>query len=158
MKRMIRSSKQVGKVYYMVSSLESLYMILKQGQIKVSSKKEKPVGSDISEYFVSLTRNYKSLYHQNPDRWHCGIILDGDSLSDTYSISPIHYAGHSSETIDLDARSGQFKPKQITAWEDGTYDILFVGWKHTFDISKSCYEDLVNVIDSLDESIKHKCR
>lgn len=158
MKRMITSSKQVGKIYYLVDSLESVYSILQQKQIRVSSKKEKPAGSDGVEYFVSFTRNYNSLYNQNPTRWHCGIILDGDILSEMYSISPIHYSGTAlSHTSDTD-RYGGFKLKQVTAWADGTFDIRFVGWQTSFEISRSCYNAVVSTIEDLDDKVKQRCR
>ena len=158
MKILITAAKQVGKVYYMVDSLESLYNILIQGQIKVSSKKEKSTNSSKPEYFVSLTRDYKALYKQNPDRWHCGIILDGNKLSEIYSIYPFHFSGYNLENTSEDARCGKFVIKAITAWEDGTYDIQFAGWKSIFPISKAAYDDLANCILNFDKDILNKCK
>lgn len=79
-------------------------------------------------------------------------------LSETYSIDPLHFVGNAIETVDPKSRSGSFKIKQITAWEDDTFDIKFVGWSRSFEITEQTYTDIVEQIENLDEETRDKCK
>ena len=157
MKRAIISSKQVGDVYYMCESLFALRLILKSGEIKMSSKKEKSIRTRKPEYFASLTRNFKSLVAQKPAKWRDGIILDGTKLSDNYAIDSYNFAGWSME--NQSRPSGEkFKISQITEWLSKCM-IRFVGWSKDLKISQSAYEDIRDVcLNGISEEQQRKCR
>lgn len=157
MKRAIVAGKQVGDVCYMCESLFAVYNILKSGEIKMTSKKEKSQRTGKPEYFTSLTRNFKALVAQNPARWRDGIILDGDKLSDTYAFDAINFAGYSMENQTA-PRGGKFKIKQITKWPSRC-QVRLVGWAKEITVSNKAYEDIRDAcFNEISEVDKQKCR
>lgn len=156
MKRAIVARKQIGQVYYMCESLFALRNILRSGEIKMSSKKEKPINTNKPEYFTSLTRNFKSLVAQKPNKWRDGIILDGDKLSDNYSVDPINFVGTSAE--NQQGPQGKLKISQITHWPSRCM-IRFVGWTKELKISLSAYSQIKEAcLNDLSDTERQKCR
>jgi hypothetical protein len=157
MKRAILSGKQLGDVVYMCESLFAVRNILKSGEIKMTSKKEKSLRTGKPEYFTSLTRNFKSLVSQNPTRWRDGIILDGNKLSDTYAVDSINFAGYNMLHQES-PRTGNFKIRQITRWPSRC-TIHLVGWSNEMSVSLDSYLDIRHVcLDELSEADKERCR
>lgn len=156
MKRAIVAGKQVGQVYYMCESLFALRNILRSGEIKMSSKKEKSINTNKLEYFTSLTRNFKSLVAQKPNKWRDGIILDGDRLSDSYAVDPINFVGTSAE--NQKGPQGKLKISQITRWPSRCM-IRFVGWSKELKISLSAYSQIKEAcLNDLSDTERQKCR
>ena len=153
---MVVASKQVGDVYYMCESLVALKLILQSGEIKMSSKKEKSIKINKPEYFTSLTRNFKPLVAQKPARWRDGIILDGNKLSENYSIDAYSFSGWNME--NQTKASGKFKISQITRWPSRCM-VKFIGWSKEIQISFDAYEDIRRVcLTEIPESYQKKCR
>ena len=156
MKRAIVGGKQVGQVYYMCESLFAVRNILRSGEIKMSSKKEKSINTNKLEYFTSLTRNFKSLVAQKPNKWRDGIILDGDKLSDSYSIDPINFVGTSAE--NQRGPQGKLKISQITRWPSRCM-IRFVGWSKELQIALSTYLQIkAACLDGISDAERKKCK
>ena len=140
----------------MCESLFAVRNILRSGEIKMSSKKEKSIATNTPEYFTSLTRNFKSLIAQKPNKWRDGIILDGDKLSDVYSIDPINFVGTSAE--NQKGPQGKLKISQITRWPSRCM-IRFVGWSKELRITLSTYLQIkAACLDGISDAERKKCR
>lgn len=142
----LTESKQVGNISYMFDDLDVMDSILDSGCIKTSSRKERNPYTNKEERFVSFSRNLTSAGGRNPKRWRFGIIIDGDRLSDKYTINPISYVGSISNKIGL-------RIKYIMAYDNNTYSVNFVNW-NTVDIPQHLYNTLIDYIEDLPESIK----
>jgi 8-oxo-dGTP pyrophosphatase MutT (NUDIX family) len=88
---LLTEAKQLGYVSYAVRKtakftghpLHSLLNILNSGYIKAS------IEEDGSRY-VSLSRDILGHLSEGSD-WKCGLILDGDKLTNKYKIKPVNY-------------------------------------------------------------------
>lgn len=143
----ITASKQVGPVSYMVESVERLILILKSERILASKHFEYNKQKDKKMRYVSLSRNLTSAARRDPGRWNVGVILDGDKLSEHYSIVPYSFANSNLAT------GTNLIVKQITAYENGTYKLNLVRWP-AIEISSKVYNRIVDIIESLPEKFK----
>ena len=141
-------SKQVGTVSYMVSSIETLISIIQDHKILRSREAELNPNTGKKQFYLSLSRNLTAAVKRNPKRWKFGVALDGDKLSNKYSITPVSFAGISMTYSDL-------RVKYITAYDDGTYALNLVNWP-TISISKNLWNSITAEIDNMPEDIKTK--
>lgn len=148
MKITITEGKQVGDVSYMVATLETLVNIVTDEKILRSRLAELNPDTKKKQYYLSLSRNLTSAGIRNPKRWKFGVILDGDKLSDNYSITPVSYAGIQMSYSDL-------RVKWIAAYDNGTYALNLVNWA-TIPISKNLYDLIVTEINNMPEELKQK--
>ena len=148
MKLIITEGKQVGEVSYMVSSLETLINILSDEKILRSRLAELNPDTHKKQYYLSLSRNLTSAGNRNSKRWRFGVILDGDKLSDHYSITPVSYSGIQMTYSDL-------RVKWIAAYDNDTYALNLVNWT-TIPISKNLYNLITAEIDNMPEDLKQK--
>ena len=109
----ITAAKQVGSLSYMVESQTILDLILRTGRIKSSQKPERNPNTGEESKFVSFSRNMTSAAIRNSKRWRWGVIIDGDRLSDRYSIVPISFVG-----VLTNKNSANFKVKCITKYDE----------------------------------------
>lgn len=147
MKQVILAGKQVGRLSYMVESVERLILILKSQRILASRKFEYNKSTDRKMRYVSLSRNLTAAAKRNPGRWNVGVILDGDKLSDRYAIVPYSY-------VNSNLESGtNLTVKQITEYDNGTYKLNLVNWPAIW-INKRVYNKIADIIEALPEKFK----
>ena len=112
--KLLVEGKQVGEVSYMVADLDVLLYILDDEMLLRSRLQELNPKTQKKEYYLSLSRNLTAAAKRNGKRWRWGVILNGDKLSDRYSITPVSYSGIQMSYSDL-------RVKYITAYDNGTY-------------------------------------
>ena len=142
----IQASKQIGEVSYFVDSIYTLIRIVDQQLIAVSAS-EYDTYTKQKRPYVSLSRNLTAPATRNHKRWKCGVILDGNRLSDKYEIKPVSYAGHDFYS------SSKFKLKSITAYDNDTYRIDCLNWAEIY-VPKSVYDEIKINIEALSDSSK----
>ena len=145
----ILENKQVGDVSYMVSELSVLYNILNTESIYSSRNTEYNPNTGKKQNYVSLSRDLTSAAFRNSKRWVYGVLLDGDKLSDNYSITPYSYSG----TV-LNS-GGDLRVKYIAEYDDGTCVLNLVNWS-TMSITKSIYDEIVSAIEKMPNDLKIK--
>ena len=150
MKQLIYSAKQIGDVSYCVDGPEVLFNILDSGRIWLSRNEEFNPNVGHKDHYVSLGRDLTKAIRRNSKRWNCGVIIDGNVLSENYHIEPYSYSG----TI-LENNPQGLRIKYAVSYDDGTYAINFVNWP-TFIVSKKLFDFVVTQIDNLSEDIKSK--
>lgn len=133
----IQAGKQVGPIYYMVKDIPVLCSIVSQGVIRTSLKAEPQSKGGNKFHYVSFMRDLTKA-DRNPGRWVYGLQLDGDKLSDRYSISPFSYAG-------LAMKTGYYKLKTLIKYDNGTCTLSLVNWP-TLDISSEIFDALEHLI------------
>ena len=84
--KLLVEGKQVGEVSYMVADLDVLLYILDDEMLLRSRLQELNPKTRKKEYYLSLSRNLTAAAKRNGKRWRWGVILNGDKLSDRYSI------------------------------------------------------------------------
>lgn len=144
----IIENKQVGTVSYMCTNLDQLSNILKDEEILGSRKPELNPDTGKKSRYVSFSRNLTSAGTRNPKRWRFGVVLDGDKISDRYSIVPFSYAGVQAKYSDL-------RVKWMAAYDDGTYALNLVNWA-TVPINRNLYNSIKNEIENMDPAMKEK--
>lgn len=148
MKLTITEGKQVGDVSYMVATIETLVNIIEDKKILRSRLSELNPNTRKKQFYLSLSRNLTSAGIRNPKRWKFGVILDGDKLSDKYSITPVSYAGIQMSYSDL-------RVKYIVAYDNDTYALNLVNWA-TIPINKSLWDSITAEIENMPEELKNK--
>lgn len=145
----IYAAKQVGDVSYLCQDIPTLIQIIDLEEIWASRIPELNPKTRKKQYYVSLSRNLTSATTRNLNRWYCGVILDGNKLSNKYHIEPFSYAGNQLE------KSQGYRVKTLTAYEDGTYRLTCVNWP-MITISESMYNNIVDIINNMPEELKVK--
>lgn len=146
----IKEAKQVGNVSYMVGDLEVLCNIIATKEIW-TSQPEYNAKQHKNMPFVSLARDMVAATLRNPKRWKYGIILDGNKLSNKYSIEPFSYAGMAVNKGD------KFKVKILTHYDDNTYALTMVNWP-TITISQKLFQILEDYILNMPQDKKEQKR
>lgn len=146
----IFSAKQVGQLSYMTDSLATLYVILRNAEIRVSSRAELNPATHRMQHYVSFSRDLTSASSRNSTRWKYGVIINGDRLSNQYSIHPVSFAGQAISSQRLRVRS-------ITLFDDNKAALTLVNWRQ-FQIPVSVYYEIRSEIQALDESDKQKMK
>lgn len=146
----IFSAKQVGQLSYMTDSLATLYIILHNAEIRVSNRAEYNPDTHKMQHYVSFSRNLTSAASRNSTRWKYGLIIDGDMLSNQYSIRPVSFAGQAISSQKLRVRS-------ITLFDDNRAALTLVNWRQ-FYIPVSVYNEIKSQILSLPESDAQKMK
>ena len=153
----LTESKQVGLVSYAIRKsatskqhpLVSLENILKT-QVIFASKEDAKNSGD----YVSLSRDLLSHLKGGTD-WTCGLVLDGDKLSDKYKISPINansviYFGEKQSSKQLVLRNiSKYQAQDV----DGSlvpgeflYKVSMMGNSFVTQISETMYEILKTIM------------
>lgn len=135
----IVSSKQVGPIYYMVNTVEVLVSICNYNAISTSLKAEPRSNGGGKYHYVSFMRDLTKA-DRNISRWRYGVKIDGDKLSNRYSISPYSFAGNA-------LSKGYYKVKTLTSYDDGTYTLSLVNWP-TIQISAEMFKEIQSIIES----------
>lgn len=143
-------SKQVGNLSYYVSNINTLVQIIEQGEIWTSKSKEYNSRLKKKMNFVSTSRDMFAAPKRNNTRWKYGIVIDGDSLSNRYSIEPFSFAGNA-----LQYSTSSFRVKELRAYENGVYKLSMVNWP-TIQISKNVFDNIRNAIENMPEEMKQK--
>lgn len=157
MKRLIKSNtsitaaKQVGDVSYCVENLAVLYDVIDSGIIWKSSNTEYRVDNGKKEYSISLSRNLIAPVKRNQKKWTCGLILDGNKLSEHYHITPYSY---SDVNYKYEEASG-FTITDIRAYDNNTYNIYVLNFGN-LPIDKKTFEALKEGVENLSEEDKKK--
>lgn len=144
----ITAAKQVGSLSYMVESQTILDLILCTGRIKSSQKPERNPNTGEESKFVSFSRNMTSAAIRNSKRWRWGVIIDGDRLSDRYSIVPISFVG-----VLTNKNSANFKVKCITKYDSGKCVLTCINWP-SIEIRENLYNTIKQMIEACPESYK----
>lgn len=141
----LEEGKQVGRLMYMVESPTILYRIIDEGRIVSGQHNEKNpyTGTTTNDYVCFSRTNLPA--DRNPKRWAYGIVLDGDKLSNKYSIKPYSYKGNKPE---------EWLPiKVLTAYDDGTYTMYIVNFG-TLAITKDIFDYVEQVILNMPDELK----
>ena len=146
--KLLVEGKQVGEVSYMVADLDVLLYILDEEMLLRSRLQELNPKTRKKEYYLSLSRNLTSAAKRNSKRWRWGVILNGDKLSDRYSITPVSYSGIQMSYSDL-------RVKYITAYDNGTYALNLVNWP-TIEVNEFIWDKITKEINNLPEEFKEK--
>lgn len=112
----IFESKQAGDLYYMVRDLATLSNIIRDRHIKTSKQRELNMATGKYQHSVSMSRQLNHCKF-NSKRWYCGIQIDGNGLSNRYSIKP-----YSAFTVRARSRN-PLRVKSIIEYDDGTYSL-----------------------------------
>ncbi len=142
----IYASKQVGNVSYMCSDIYTLIQIIESEEIWSSAKPERNPNTHEMQHYVSLSRNLTSAAIRNNKKWKYGIILDGNKLSNRYSIEPFSYAYNH-------ITSKGYKVRSLTAYQDGTYRLACDHWP-TIVITKQLHDEIEAIIENMSEEDK----
>lgn len=143
----IQGGKQVGPIYYMVKDIPVLCSIVSQQVIRTSLKAEPQSKGGSKFYYVSFMRDLTKA-DRNPGRWVYGVQIDGDKLSDRYSINPFSYAGTATKT-------GFYRVKTLISYDNNTYSLSLVNWP-TIEIPKIVFDELEQLIVSDSQGINDK--
>lgn len=152
MKILINAAKQVGEITHCTRNAQTLFNILQTGEVWLSDSGDNKyvefnpkTGRD--DYFSSFSRDPIRAIKRNPKRWSCGVILNGNKLSEHYHIEPYSYSGVKRTEIP--------RIKYITKYDDGSCYAYFVNWgsKHT---SIKMYDYFVEKLNNLPEDIATK--
>ena len=146
--KLLVEGKQVGEVSYMVADLDVLLYILDEEMLLRSRLQELNPKTRKKEYYLSLSRNLTSAAKRNSKRWRWGVILNGDKLSDRYSITPVSYSGIQMSYSDL-------RVTYITAYDNGTYALNLVNWP-TIEVNEFIWDKITKEINNLPEEFKEK--
>lgn len=133
----IIAGKQVGPIYYMVNNVEVLALIVKQNAIRTSLKAEPQSKGGNKYHYVSFMRDLTKV-NRNPNRWIYGVRIDGDKLSDRYSINPYSYAS-------VAMKGNFYRVKTLTAYDNETYTLSVVNWP-TMVITKEIFNTIQEMI------------
>ena len=144
----ILGAKQVGDVSYLVGDLNTLVAVINSQEIWASETAEVNPKTNKKQPFVSLARNLTAAANRNNKRWNCGVIIDGDKLSNKYHIEPYSYAGSG-------LKSNKYRVKTLTAYDNGTYKLNLVNWP-AMEISKEFYDEIVDIINTMPSELKAK--
>lgn len=144
----IYAAKQVGDVSYLVEDIPTLIQVIESQEIWASESPEYNPNTGKKSRYVSLSRNLTSAAKRNNKRWNCGILIDGDKLSNHYHIEPYSFAG-------VGITQNKYRVKTITQYSDGSHTMNLVNWP-TMEISQSFYDEVENIINSLPEDFKSK--
>ena len=147
----IKSSKQLGKISYMTEDIEHLISIIQSGYILTTKRPEPNPKLNRDQYSVSFSRNLTAAAKRNPSRWTCGLILDGDILSNHYHIEPYSYANNMYE------KGNQLYLKEIKEYDDGSHVVILVHWP-TIQISSKLYSYLKQLCENLSDEDKRKMK
>ena len=139
-------AKQVGRVSYMTDSINTIANIIEAQRIRSSRPEYNPKQRKNMQY-VSLSRNMTSAANRNANRWKYGIIIDGDKLSNRYSIEPFSFAGNAI------IKGDRFRLKTLTLYDDGICSMYLVNWG-TKIISRQLYNKLEEIILNLPQDVK----
>ena len=131
----ILEAKQVGTLYYMVPSLEVLTNILSTGMIHASEKAEYNPITKNKQHSVSFSRQPRQS-ELNSQKWKYGVKIDGDKLSNKYSIEPYSKVG-----TDIN----RLRVLYLIEYDDGTCVLNLVGWT-TRIISKRLFDSIEKLI------------
>ena len=137
----IKAAKQVGPVYYYVDNIYTLYNIIDSEQILPTTERYK----NKNIYYVSLSRDPLIQPMRRPKRWKYGLIIDGNKLSNRYSISPVN-DGNTEMSL------GTMKVKYIAKYQDKAK--LSIADRATFDITISIYNQIKELILSMSDEDK----
>lgn len=137
----IEAAKQVGPVYYYVDNIYTLYNIIDSEQILPTTERYK----NKNIYYVSLSRDPLIQPKRRPNRWKYGLIIDGNKLSNRYSISPVN-DGNTEMSL------GIMKVKYIAKYQDKAR--LSIADRATFDITISIYEQIKDLILNMSDEEK----
>lgn len=81
-------------------------------------------------------------------RWRYGLVIDGNKLSNRYSINPYAFTG----------TSRNIRIKSITEYDSGKHLLEIVNWGNRPNISKALYDEIKEAILNLPDSYKEKKR
>ena len=148
--RVLKESKQVGNISYFVDNIQPLINIIDQGRILSSRKPEYNNKLKKNMKYVSFSRSISAARQRNNARWKWGLVIDGNKLSERYSIEPYSYAGANYN------KGTTFRVKSITAYDDNTYTLSLVNWP-TIQISEKVFNSIKNSIDNkMSDEMKQK--
>ena len=139
--------KYLGGDYKVVASMGHLRDLPKS---TLGIDIEKDFGMEKKMNFVSTSRDMFAAPKRNNTRWKYGIVIDGDSLSNRYSIEPFSFAGNA-----LQYSTSSFRVKELRAYENGVYKLSMVNWP-TIQISKNVFDSIRNSIENMPEEMKQK--
>lgn len=105
-----------------------------------------------AQNFLSFSRD-KFGPPSKSNRWRFGFILDGDAMSDRFKIEPISFTG----TELSNTETKKFRVKELKEYQNGTYKVYLINYG-TIDISKSTFETIRDLIESMPEEDKKKYR
>lgn len=145
----IYAAKQVGNVGYFVPSIEVLINILKSEHIYPSLKAVTNPKTKKKEHSVSFTRDLLIQPKRNSTKWKFGVIIDGDNLSNRYSIEPFSYFGNAM------MKKNTFRVKQIVRYDDDVCILRLVGWA-TQKISRPLYDKIKELMLKTSDDYKEK--
>lgn len=134
--KMLNEGKQVGDIYH-YTYLFSLPKILKSGKLVPSPSRIKEKG------YISFSRNKSLGSTLGPDRSQVRITIDGDKLSNKYSISP--YAQLEPETKrDKENWTNSFSRKT----QDSESELVIPSKKYGGSINILSYIKKIDIIDT----------
>lgn len=148
--KILKESKQVGNISYFVGDIQTLINIIAEGKILSSRNPEYNPKVKKSMKYVSFSRFISAARQRNNNRWKWGLVVDGNKLSERYSIEPYSYAG-----VNYN-KGTTFRVKGITAYDDNTYTLSMVSWP-TIQISEKVFNSIKNSIDTkMSDEMKEK--
>ena len=144
-------AKQTGDISYCVESIFTLTKIVESEEIWMSAGVEYNPQIGKKSHYISFSRDITRQLTRNIKRWNCGIILDGDKLSNIYHIEPYSY-----DQISFQYQNG-FAVKTLRAYDNNTYNVSLVDHP-THEISKETFELLKSKIESMPKEQKIACK
>ena len=113
----ITAAREVGDISHLTDTLTNLISILYHSKIATSPPDIRK-GSNTQRPYVSFSRNMTSAALRNSNKWRYGIIVDGDKLSNRYSLRPHNFQA------EKNASDSGVPMKGIRAYDNGTYQLI----------------------------------